>query len=129
MNKNDVALSSYLRELGVTREHVRQLEAAALGKLRRAFKKTPGSDRNRASRRRVKRHRKKISSLVKCSPPNSGDRGVTQQTMNANDADISGESQRELAAGVLKQAAQDLRRFHGATSKSSENFTAVLMVG
>src|ERR1700758_4604133 len=24
-------------------------------------------------------------------------------------------SQRELAAGVLKQAAQDLRRFHGAT--------------
>jgi hypothetical protein len=71
----------------------------------------------------------KISSLVKCSPPNSGDRGVTQQTMNANDADISEESQRELAlgdlkqsaqhelaAGVLKQAAQDLRRFHGATS-------------
>lgn len=104
MNKNDVALNSYLREL-------------------------PGSDRNRASRRRVKRHRKKISSLVKCSPPNSGDRGVTQQTMNANDADISEESQRELAlgdlkqsaqhelaAGVLKQAAQDLRRFHGATS-------------
>jgi hypothetical protein len=41
---------------------------------------------------------------------------VTQQTMNANDADFSGESQRELAAGVLKQAAQDLRRFHGATS-------------
>jgi hypothetical protein len=54
---------------------------------------------------------------------------VTQQTMNANDADISEESQRELAlgdlkqsaqhelaAGVLKQAAQDLRRFHGATS-------------
>ena len=49
--------------------------------------------------------------------------------MNANDADISEESQRELAladlkqsaqhelaAGVLKQAAQDLRRFHGATS-------------
>ena len=39
MNKNDVALSSYLRELGVTRERVRQLGAAALGKLRRAFKK------------------------------------------------------------------------------------------
>jgi len=34
---------------------------------------------------------------------------VTQQTMKTNDADISGESQRELAAGVLKQAAQDLR--------------------
>ena len=71
----------------------------------------------------------KISSLVKCSPPNSGDRGVRQQTTNANDSDISEESQRELAlgdlkrsaqralaAGVLKQAAQDLRRFHGATS-------------
>jgi hypothetical protein len=42
---------------------------------------------------------------------------VTQQTMNANDADILEESQRELAAGVLKQATQDLRRFHGATSK------------
>jgi hypothetical protein len=50
--------------------------------------------------------------------------------MKANDADFSGESQRELAAGdlrqsaqhelaagVLKQAAQDLRRFQGATSK------------
>ena len=55
---------------------------------------------------------------------------MTQQTMNANDADISEEgqrdlalddlkqsAQRELAAGVLKQAAQDLRRFHGGTSK------------
>ena len=55
---------------------------------------------------------------------------MTQQTMNANGADISEESQRELAlgdlkqsaqhelaAGVLKQAAQDLRRFHGATSR------------
>jgi hypothetical protein len=29
---------------------------------------------------------------------------------------ISETSQRELASGVLKQAAQDLRRFHGATS-------------
>jgi hypothetical protein len=49
--------------------------------------------------------------------------------MKANDADISGESrreltpdvfkraaQRELAAGVLKQASQDLRRFDTATS-------------
>ena len=42
MNKSDVALSSYLRELGVTRERVRQLGAAALGKLRRAFKKNLG---------------------------------------------------------------------------------------
>ena len=50
--------------------------------------------------------------------------------MKTNDVDISEESQRvssasdlkqvaqrELAAGVLKQAAQDLRRFRGATSK------------
>jgi hypothetical protein len=72
----------------------------------------------------------KISSLVKCSPPKSGDRGVTQDTMKRHDADTSernqGEfepgalkeaAQRELAAGVLKQAAQDLRRFCGATSK------------
>jgi hypothetical protein len=55
---------------------------------------------------------------------------VTQQTMNANNADISEESQRELAlghlkqsaqhelaAGVLKQAARDLRRFRSATSR------------
>jgi hypothetical protein len=58
----------------------------------------------------------KISTFLKCSPPKSGDRGVTESTMKVNDADISGGSQRELAAGVLKQAAQDLRRFHGATS-------------
>ena len=36
--------------------------------------------------------------------------------MKTNDADMSDASQRELAAGVLKQAAQDLRRFRGATS-------------
>ena len=51
---------------------------------------------------------------------------MRQQTTNANGADISEENQRELeladlkrsaqrnlAAGVLKQAALDLRRFHG----------------
>ena len=56
---------------------------------------------------------------------------MTQQTITANDADISEESQRELAlsdlkqsaqhelaAGVLKQAEQDLRRFNRATSKT-----------
>jgi hypothetical protein len=50
--------------------------------------------------------------------------------MNGNDVDISDESrrqlapdalkhaaQRELAADVLQQAAEELRRFHGATSK------------
>jgi hypothetical protein len=54
---------------------------------------------------------------------------VKQQTTNANDDDISEASQpemaladlkrsaqRALAGGVLKQAAQDLRRFHGVTS-------------
>jgi hypothetical protein len=37
--------------------------------------------------------------------------------MKTNHADISEESQCALAVGVLKQAAQDLRRFHGPTSK------------
>jgi hypothetical protein len=36
--------------------------------------------------------------------------------MNTAEDYIAGTSQRDLAAGVLKQAAQDLRRFHGATS-------------
>jgi hypothetical protein len=35
--------------------------------------------------------------------------------MNATDTLISEGNQQELAAGVLKQAVQDLRRFHGAT--------------
>jgi hypothetical protein len=37
--------------------------------------------------------------------------------MNMNDPDIPDESKHQLAAGVLNQAAKDLRRFHGATSK------------
>jgi hypothetical protein len=37
--------------------------------------------------------------------------------MKANDINTSEKSQRELAVGVLKQAAQDLRRFHDATSR------------
>lgn len=36
--------------------------------------------------------------------------------LNAAEDYLAGTSQKELAAGVLKQAAQDLRRFHGATS-------------
>jgi hypothetical protein len=36
--------------------------------------------------------------------------------MKANHTNNYEESQRELAAGVLKQAEQDLRRFYGATS-------------
>ena len=37
--------------------------------------------------------------------------------MKTNNTDGLAGSQSELAAGVLKQAAQDLRRFHGATSR------------
>jgi len=36
--------------------------------------------------------------------------------MNAAEDYTSGTNQKDLAVGVLKQAAQDLRRFHGATS-------------
>lgn len=35
--------------------------------------------------------------------------------MNLAENYLAGTSQKDLAAGVLKQAAQDLRRFHGAT--------------
>src|SRR5438105_15565758 len=39
-----------------------------------------------------------------------------QINMNAAEGYTSETSQKDLAAGVLKQAKQDLRRFHGATS-------------
>jgi hypothetical protein len=42
---------------------------------------------------------------------------TTKNNMNAADNYTSETNQKDLAAGVLKQAAQDLRRFHGATSK------------
>ena len=41
---------------------------------------------------------------------------TTKNAMNAVEDYASGTNQKDLAAGVLKQAAQDLRRFHGATS-------------
>ena len=41
---------------------------------------------------------------------------TTKNTMNAIEDYTSRANQMDLAAGVLKQAAQDLRRFHGATS-------------
>jgi len=43
---------------------------------------------------------------------------MNKQINNMNTAEdyISETSQKDLAAGVLKQAAQDLRRFHGGTS-------------
>jgi hypothetical protein len=37
--------------------------------------------------------------------------------MKTQDADVSEQSQRELAAGVLRQVTQDLRRFHRQTSR------------
>src|SRR5467141_3498182 len=47
------------------------------------------------------------------------EKGMTTKNndnMNAADGYISETNQKDLAAGVLKQTAQDLRRFHGATS-------------
>ena len=41
---------------------------------------------------------------------------TTKNNMNAVEDYVSGTNQKDLAAGVLKQAAQDLRRFHGAAS-------------
>ena len=41
---------------------------------------------------------------------------TTKNNMNAVEDYASGTNQKDLAVGVLKQAAQDLRRFHGATS-------------
>ena len=37
--------------------------------------------------------------------------------MKTQDADVSEQSQRDLATGVLRQATQDLRRFHRQTSR------------
>jgi hypothetical protein len=37
--------------------------------------------------------------------------------MKTQDADVSEQRQRELAAGVLRQVTQDLRRFHRQTSR------------
>src|SRR6266702_6729739 len=42
--------------------------------------------------------------------------------MNAADDQQFENSQKELAAGILKQAALDLRRFHGATSAIEREF-------
>lgn len=41
---------------------------------------------------------------------------MPRKTMKPSDAAFSEDCQRELAAGVLKQAAQDLRRFRDATN-------------
>jgi hypothetical protein len=46
----------------------------------------------------------------------SGNRGV-QHYMNLTDSDPSNASHREMAAGVLKQAKNDLRRFYNGTSQ------------
>ena len=65
----------------------------------------------------AKQRSAKLQHFLKCPPSKSGDRGVTQHTMKTNDLDIREKAQRELAAGVLNQAAQDLRRLHGATTR------------
>jgi len=44
------------------------------------------------------------------------------KNMNAADENICGIARKELATGVLKQAAADLRRFHGATSAVEREF-------
>jgi hypothetical protein len=48
----------------------------------------------------------------------SNDTGISEGSEHEFAAGVlTRAAQRELAAGVLKQAAQDLRRFHGPTSK------------
>src|SRR5215813_12633394 len=42
--------------------------------------------------------------------------------MNASEEYICGIARKDLAAGILKQAAADLRRFHGATSAVEREF-------
>jgi hypothetical protein len=42
---------------------------------------------------------------------------TTKNNMNGLDHCTSGTNQKDLAAGVLKQAARDLRRFNGATTR------------
>ena len=47
---------------------------------------------------------------------------TTQTRMKVADDNISETSARELASAILKQAAGDLRRFHGATSAIEREF-------
>lgn len=42
---------------------------------------------------------------------------MKEEHQNATDVDLSVECRHKLAAGVLTQAAQDLRRFHGGRNK------------
>ena len=46
----------------------------------------------------------------------------------ATEVDLSGKRQRKLAAGVLKQATRDLRRFRGA-AKPGENCISTPIAG
>jgi len=56
----------------------------------------------------------RLQVFLKYRPEKSGDRGVTphHNTMKTNDTEIREGAQRELATEILKQAAQDLRRFY-----------------
>lgn len=56
-----------------------------------------------------------LSTSLKGSHLKSGDK--VSRKMKSNDVTISERGQQELAAGVLKQVAEDLRRFHNATGK------------
>ena len=47
---------------------------------------------------------------------------TTKNNMNAVEDYACGTNQKDLAAGVLKQAGLDLRRFHGATSAVEREF-------
>jgi hypothetical protein len=54
--------------------------------------------------------------FLKCPACDSGNRGI-RQIMKVTDTYLSETRHREMAAGVLKQAKHDLRRFRGARSK------------
>ena len=54
---------------------------------------------------------------MKGRPVNPVIEASPNKTMKTHDAHMLEESQRDLAAGVLRQATQDLRRFHRGTSR------------
>jgi len=59
---------------------------------------------------------KSAKDFLKSVSGKSGNKGV-QINMNSTDSDLSNASHLEMAAGVLKQAKSDLRRFYNGTSQ------------
>ena len=59
---------------------------------------------------------KSAKDFLKSVSGKSGNKGV-QINMNSTDSDLSNASHPEMAAGVLKQAKSDLRRFYNGTSQ------------